>query len=187
MTKQIGLENLSKKEIGYLMGLYTGGGYSNYSEKDRHYRVDFYLDAHKDLDILENLINLLRQILLNPYTVRCRGSIRASVNSKYFKEFVENIELEQQFQDTDFLLGFLSGFIDSDGYVTKGDIVITQKDKTLLKKLSLLCKSKFNLKTRLWQRTTRFKSPFYAWNFRVATPFRHLAHISCKVKRVYAG
>ena len=187
MIKQIDLEKLSQKEIGYLLGLYTGDGYSNYSEKDRHYRVDFYLDATRDTDIIKKLEQYLSQILLNPYEVRCRGAMRVSVNSKTFKEFVENIDLEKQFQDKDFLLGFLSGFIDSDGYVVKGDIVITQKDKAIFEELSNLCKSKLNLETRLWQRTTRFKSPFYAWNFRVATPFRHLAHISCKVKRIYAG
>jgi hypothetical protein len=185
--RRITIDNLNKKEIGYILGLYTGDGYSNYSKKDRHYRVDFYLDATNDLDIIDKLENYLVQISLNPYQVKCRGSIRVSVNSKAFKDFVENYDLSREFKDADFLLGFISGFIDSDGYVAKGDIVITQKDKAILEEVSNSCKLRFGIKTRLWQRKTRYKSPFYVWNFRIATPFRHLAHISCKIQRIYGG
>jgi len=187
MTNEINLNNISLKEFGYLVGLYFGDGYSNYSKKDRHYRVDFSLDAKKDLDVKNLLRGLLVNIGLNPFEVKDRGSTRVSVNSKRFKEEVEKTEssLDVALENRDFLLGFLSGFIDSDGYVTKGDIVIVQKDKTVLKKLSKLCERRLGLKTRLWQRKALFRSPFYAWNFRIATRFKHFSHISCKVKRVY--
>jgi intein-encoded DNA endonuclease-like protein len=187
VIRRVELNHLDLKGMGYLMSLYVGDGYSNYSKKDRHYRVDFYLDAKKDIDIIERLEEYLKRLKLNPYFVKCRGATRVSVNSKSFKEFVEDFDLRLSLKNRDFLLGFLSGFIDSDGYVAKGDIVITQKDKYILKVLSGSCEKQLGVSTRIWQRTSRFRSSFYAWNFRISTRFRFLAHISCKVERVYGG
>ncbi len=186
---EIYLDRISLKDFGYIIGLYFGDGYSNYSKKDRHYRVDFYLDASNDGDILGRLVGLLRAIGLRPYSVRCRGALRVSANSKRFKEAVETAytDLEKHLDNREFLLGFLSGFIDADGYAAKGDIVITQRDKGVFEILSKLCEREFGIRTRLWQRKACFKSPFYPWNFRIATPFKLLAHVSCKVRRVYGG
>lgn len=186
---EIYLSRISLKDFGYIIGLYFGDGYSNYSKKDRHYRVDIYLDASSDGDIIGRLTGLLHAIGLKPYSVRCRGALRVSANSKRFKEAVETSykELNGQLGNRDFLLGFLSGFIDADGYVTKGDIVITQRDNGIFEILSKLCERELGVKTRLWQRKAGFKSTFYPWNFRIATPFKLLAHVSCKVRRVYGG
>ena len=53
-------QNLSEKEMGYLIGFYVGDGYS-YFRKDKHYVVEFYLNSMRICRLikLRNIVNLL--------------------------------------------------------------------------------------------------------------------------------
>ncbi len=189
MAKKIFPERLTNKELGYLIGLFIGDGYSNYNKKDRHYRVDYYLDAKRDNLIKEYLQRLLLKMGLNPYTCSCRGSTRISSNSKRFMELVN--EEKDRIENTDvtdreYVLGALSGFIDSDGYVGNGDIVIVQNDKKILEIFKHFSEDILDIPTRLWKRHMNFKGSFLRWNLRITMGFRTLPHNSSKVNR-YGG
>ena len=61
------IKKLSKKEWGYLFGLFEGDGYKLYDKKSRHYHVEFYLNSKNDKDIINFLVILLKKIELNPH------------------------------------------------------------------------------------------------------------------------
>jgi len=189
MVGPVRLEGLHDKEIGYLTGLFIGDGYANYNKNDRHYRVDFYLDTKKDQEIIRCVRDLIGKTGLSTYIVKCRGSTRVSCNSKKFMEFIARQEedtLRGEIKNNDYALGVISGFIDADGYVNNGDIVLVQKDKRVLDRLKQVSEGRFKVKTRMWRRITRFKGIFPIWNLRLSMDFRHLPHNSCKVCR-YSG
>ena len=184
MVKKISVDKLDDKERGYLVGLFTGDGYLNYCKSDRHYRVDFYLNAKKDQAILFYLKRLLSTLGLNPYTVRCRGSTRVSCNSKEFMELIGQEKrriLKSKTVSKEYALGLISGFIDADGNVGKGDIVIVKKDRRTLLFFKRLAEDALKVKTRLWLRIIRFKGVLPIWNLRLSMDFRRLPHNSCKV------
>jgi intein-encoded DNA endonuclease-like protein len=180
-------KNLSQKELGYLIGLYIGDGYSNYNKKDRHYRVDFYLNSIKDQDIMKNLIILLKRLCLNPFVFkdkRCNMN-RIRVNSKKFMIFVEKMSKKFISLNKDYKMGLLSGFIDAEGYVTKGEIMVTQKNKYIINHFKKISES-LNVFRKLWKSTNN-KSGGYVWRLRISTKFKYLLHNSYKVNRIYSG
>mgnify|MGYP002401761942 CR=1 FL=1 len=46
----ISLDNISSKDIGYMIGLFIGDGYKIHA--DRHYQVEYYLNSERDTDII---------------------------------------------------------------------------------------------------------------------------------------
>ncbi len=189
MVKEIYPDRLTSKEIGYLVGLFIGNGYSEYSRRDGHYGVDYYLDAKRDINIRGCLQSLLLKMGLKPYITPCRGSMRISSNSKKFMGFIDEEETkikDSQVSDPGYVLGAISGFIDSDGYVGKGDIVIVQKDKMILDVFKRFSEEVLEIPTRLWKTEMNFKGAFSRWNLRISMGFRKLSHTSIKVHR-YSG
>ena len=57
-------QNISKKEWGYLVGLYYGDGYINYHKKSRHYTIEFFLNS-KNFKIICYKIKKLKIKLQN--------------------------------------------------------------------------------------------------------------------------
>jgi hypothetical protein len=85
------------------------------------------------------------------------------------------------------MLGFVSGLIDSDGYVGKGDIVISNKYKDLLRMVQSFCKQ-IDVYTKLWsQRSTCNGSTFIIWRLRISTRFKYRQQYSRKILRIYGG
>ncbi len=52
------LKKLSKNEIGYIIGMFVGDGYSYHDKKYRHYSVEFYLiaDCNNNGTLYHNLL-----------------------------------------------------------------------------------------------------------------------------------
>ena len=96
----------------------------------------------------------------------------------------QNIFLEE---NEEFMIGFISGFIDSDGYVAKGDIVISNINKKLLEITKLWCE-KLNVNTKLWRQDNDINcKKFKIWRLRVGARFKYEEHYSRKILRVYGG
>jgi hypothetical protein len=183
------IKNITKQELGYMIGLFIGDGYSNYNKKDRHYRVEFHLNSERDKDILKYINQILEKLQLNYFIKkdkRC-NAIKTFVNSKEFMFFIneEVIKIKNKRLSKDYKLGLLSGFIDAEGYVNKG-ITLAQKDKNTLKFFQNITEQ-LNIKNRL------FHTPNYTpkgikgiiWRLYLSTSFKYLPHNSLKVSRIY--
>ena len=186
LTK-INLNRLIDKEKGYLFGLFIGDGYL-YHDQWRHYKVNYFLNPKTDKDIVKYTTILLKKIGLLPYIMTHHGCLIIRLNSKEFYTYLidksQNIFLEE---NEEFIVGFISGFIDSDGYVAKGDIVISNKNKKLLEITQLWCE-KLSVNTKLWRQNNDINcKKFKIWRLRVGTRFKYEKHHSRKILRVYGG
>ena len=178
----------SNKEQGYLIGLYLGDGYLHYSIKDRHYVVEVYLNSVKDEDIKTHTLVLLRKLGYNVFVQKDKryNCVKVKINSKelmyFIKQKIAELYTKTDF-DKDYLLGLLSGFIDAEGYVGNGNIVITQKDKKVLELFEKYCKI-FEIRSRLWS-CRSYKTEGYIYRLAISTKFKLLPHNSIKVHRHY--
>ena len=188
--RKIETENLTEKDKGYLVGLFLGDGYAMHSRKDRHYNTEFYLNSIRDSDIQQYLVfllekaNIVPQIAKDPrYNV---NRIRAS--SKLFFQFLQKELAEFESNGVTqtglpFLLGFISGLIDSEGWVAHGTILITQKDDELVRQIELACE-KLDIHCTSKQRDNTSNNKI--WRVYVSTSFKYLTHVSRKVGRAYS-
>lgn len=181
------LNRLIDGEKGYLVGLYIGDGYLYY-DGWRHYKVNFFLNPKTDKDIIEYTTILLKKIGLSPYIMTHHGCLIIRLNSKEFYTYLikkaQNIFHEE---NKEFIVGFVSGFIDSDGYVTKGDIVISNKNKKLLE-ITQLFFERLNVYTKLWKQNNNINlKNFNIWRLRIGTRFKYKKHYSRKILRTYGG
>ncbi len=182
-------DNISSKEKGYLVGLFLGDGYAAYGKKDRHYNTEFYLNSIRDKDIQEFLIsiltkmNLFTQISKDPrYNVN-----RIRISSRMFFEFLQKevnaFETKGYSADKDFLLGVISGLIDSDGCVYYGTILIAQKNEGLIRQAESICKL-FGVNCSLRQKDNTNGRKI--WRMYISTTFKYLPYVSKKMGRVYS-
>jgi hypothetical protein len=180
---------LSNKELGYLVGFFIGDGYSYHSKKDRHYVVEFFLNEKRDKQITIYLIRLLNLLKLRIFKQKDKryNSIKLKVNSKKFMLFIIN-EIskykEKCLDDKEYALGFVSGFIDAEGYVNNGEIQLTQKDKEVLQHIKKICEM-LKIPVRKFWSSDNYKSKNKIWRLRISTVFKNFEHNSCKVNRVY--
>ena len=186
MLSTLNISNLNVGEKGYLIGIFVGDGYLHY-DRGRHYRVNFYFNPKKDKDIIVYIIKLLETVGLTPYTMIHHGCMVIRVNSKRFYEYMKRFQYPHQRKNKDFMVGFISGLIDSDGYVKKGDIVISNKNKQLLRIVQLFCKQ-IDIKTTLWNQRSHCKGKtFIIWRLRIGTRFKYKQQYSRKILRIYGG
>jgi len=115
------------------------------------------------------------------------GCVIIRLNSKKFYEILSKFQYIKCRKNEEFMLGFVSGLIDSDGYVGKGDIVISNKYKDLLRMVQSFCKQ-IDVYTKLWsQRSTCNGSTFIIWRLRISTRFKYRQQYSRKILRIYGG
>ncbi|MBD3155615.1 MAG: hypothetical protein GF368_03080 [Candidatus Aenigmarchaeota archaeon] len=186
-TNQIYLDKLSDKELGYLLGFFLGDGYLYYY-KSGHYVVEFYLNSKKDIKIKSYIVLLMRKIGLKPFLIKDRrfNSIRIKVNSKKLFKFIrKEMNLIKNYNYTlNQLIGFVSGFIDADGYVENGEIQLTQKEKENLLLIKKMCDS-IGIKVRKFWSMDNYKTKNKIWRMRISTSFKYIGHNSIKVFRKY--
>ncbi len=165
--------------------MFAGDGYIYY-DIGRHYRVEFYLNPKKDEDIAYFILVLLRKIKLFPCIMFHHGCLIIRLNSKIFHHFLkEKYDTISREQNETFMLGFISGFIDSDGYVAKGDIVISNSEKNLLEIVQLFCQ-KTEIYSKLWSQKVVCKGKeSIIWRLRVGTRFKYKQQYSRKIRRIY--
>lgn len=180
--------NISEKEKGYLLGLFLGDGYASYYEKEKRHRIDFTLNSIKDKDIQEYLILILKKANLSHCLVKDKrfnaNYIRISGHSFFFylHELSNAFSSNLRFFNKDFLLGVLSGFIDAEGCIYNGTILITQKSGLTIKRMQDICKI-FGINCTLKEKKNYPEG--YIWRGFVSTSFKYLPHVSQKVRREY--
>ena len=131
---------------------------------------------------------ILKKIGINPYTMNHHGCLIIRFNSKEFFKFIKDeMTKVKNNKDKDFMIGFISGFIDSDGYVSYGNIVVTNIKKEIIDVTNNFYK-KLKIKTKIWSQNTFFKGKvFNIWRLRIGTSFKYEKHYSQKLNRIYGG
>jgi len=129
---QLKLATLSEKERGYLVGMFVGDGTHIIKMDKGTYLTKFSLDKTRDNDIEEYMQVLFAKASKRMGRLVERNSITLKIFSKEFIEFlskyVRRIErngtrrkrkmlVNHEKWSCAFKLGFISGLIDSDGYV----------------------------------------------------------------------
>lgn len=187
LSKKININHLNDEERGYLIGMFIGDGYL-YRDRWGHYKVNFFLNPIKDKDIADFTLALLKKIDLSPYTMIHHRCLIIRLNSKTFYEYLqEQLDNIIKEKNNKFMIGFISGFIDSDGYVARGDIVISNSRKNLLQNSQFFCRQ-LGLYSKLWkQRNSYNGNLFTIWRLRISTKFKYLKHYSQKIRRIYGG
>jgi DNA gyrase subunit A len=176
------MENLTEKEKGYLFGLFEGDGYKIHDKKSRHYTVEFYLNSVSDKRIISYLISLLNKIGLNPnvYQDKRCDCKRIRVYSKgLFYNIFKKIKLGDK--NKEFNVGFISGLIDSEGYVhnKKSYIMIINTNKKILEEIKNFLES-INIITNFNKRSPSKKDKLDSYRMYVPISFKRLNHLSIK-------
>ena len=187
VIKKINIKCFNNLERGYLIGLFVGDGYL-YHDKWGHYKINFYFNPNKDKDIAEITYFLLKKLGLSPYFMFNHGCLIVRSNSKQLFSYIQKEipKIENQI-DKKFIIGFISGFIDSDGYVEKGDIVISNTKNHFLIIVQKFCKF-LEINTNLWMQDVKYNGKiFKIWRLRISTRFKYEKHYSQKIHRIYRG
>jgi len=178
------IENISQIEIGYLVGLFLGDGYS-YQDKTKCYHVEFFLNSRRDNDIKNYLLILLKKASLNPILLkdkRC-NCIRIRVNSKDFYKFLRSYK--NLLNNIDFKCGFISGLIDADGYVNfqKSFITIKNTKKQLLNLVKKSLKT-MNINSTLSKKRKTNKNWSEIYELYISTKILNINNNSIKFNRI---
>ncbi|MGC9058833.1 MAG: LAGLIDADG family homing endonuclease [Candidatus Aenigmatarchaeota archaeon] len=187
MIKKLNLEKLSQKELGYLVGLFEGDGYAYNSY--RHYNIEFYLNSLKDQDIVNQLLVILKKIDSNPHIIKDKrfNCLKVKVSSKLFYEMILRLSANNP-TNTDFKLGFISGIIDSDGYVNQAKryIQITNTNKKLMEKIQIYLRT-FNIESKITKKSRGMKDKLQRYSLYVPIKFLKIKNNSRKIKRMDSG
>jgi len=117
LLKEIRLDNITRNEIDWLIGLFLADG-SKYKNV-RTYSVSFYLNSVKDSKILERLKSILEKmnVKYGIYHER-RNTLNLRVQCKKFFELMpkknEIYGISSRSPEA-----FIAGFLDGDGYISK--------------------------------------------------------------------
>lgn len=182
----VGMEKLTEKEKGYLFGLFEGDGYKNHEIKNRRYRVDFYLNSIGDIKIIDFLIYLLRKLQLNVqiYQDKRYNCKRIGVYSKQlFNILHKNIKLKDKSEE--FNIGYISGFIDSEGYVhkKKSYIMVVNTNKQVLENCKGFLKF-IGISSSISKRNPSPKEIMDSYRMYISVNFKRLNHLSLKVGKL---
>jgi len=183
------MKELSEKEKGYLAGLFEGDGYKYHDIKGRHYQTEFYLNSERDKEIIGFLLKLLNKIKLNTqkYLDKRFNCLRLRINSKeIFNLFHKDSSLKNK--EKEFCIGYLSGLIDSDGYVDakKYSISIINTNREILENCQNFLK-KEEIMSSLKIRKPSEKDKKKSYILHISVNFKRLPHISIKVKKLHSG
>lgn len=175
---------LSPIEQGYLFGLFEGDGYKLWDKNSRHYQVEFYLNSVNDTKTINFLVSLLRKIGLKPglYQDKRFNCKRIRVYSKEFFGIINKNE-DITYRTKQFNIGFVSGMIDSEGYVNKKKsyITIVNTNKTVLKRILTFLES-IHLKSTLTKRKRCIRDKLDSYRMYISVSFKKLQNISIKCR-----
>lgn len=179
---EFSINNLSEKEQGYLFGLFEGDGYKIDYRKSRHYQVEFYLNSERDKKIIDFLISLLNKLNLrvNVYQDKRFNCKRIRTYSEsLFNVIQKNILLEDK--SDEFKLGFISGFLDSEGHVDnkKYCISIMNTNLSILQQCKKHLES-IGINSSLNKRKPSIRDKLPSYRMYISVNFKSLPHLSLK-------
>jgi len=174
--------SISEKEKGYLFGLFEGDGYKLYDERSRHYQVEFYLNSERDKKIIDFVAGALNKLNLNPnqYQDKRFSCKRVRVYSKSLFELIKK-DIDFKDRGTDFKIGFVSGLIDSEGYVNnkKGYIMVVNTNKRVLDECKKFLDS-IGIHSSVSLRKPSIKDKSKSYRMYISVSFKRVAHLSIK-------
>lgn len=184
--RELKLGNLSEKEKGYLFGLFEGDGYKIYEKKNRHYDVEWYLNSVKDKPIINFLVILLKKIGINYnlYQDKRYNCKRVRVYSKELFNWIDK-DINIKDKSKEFNLGFISGLIDSEGYVNskKDYIMVINTNKRVLEESQKFLKS-VGINSSIMKRKRGIKDKLESYRMYLSVSFKNTANLSIKTKRL---
>lgn len=165
--------------------MFKGDGYAYCDKNNRHFVVEFFLNSKRDLDIIKFLSSLLKKARLRPllYKDKRFNSTRIRIRSKEFYNFI--LRLNRRLPNSKkFKVGFISGFIDAEGYVNPKKSFI-EINNTNRKVMQLIVKylREFKLKVNLTKRNKSAKDKLASYKLYVPVSFINLKNNSIKIRR----
>jgi len=166
--------------------LFEGDGYKFYDKKSRHYHVEFYLNSLKDKDIIIYLKGLLERINLHPnlYQDKRFNCKRIRVYSKkLFGIIKKSISLKDKTKE--FVIGFISGMIDSEGHCNKKKsyIVIINTNLKILNECQMFLR-KIQVNSSISKRKPSSKDKLNSYRMYISVSFKNTPNLSIKTKRL---
>jgi len=179
------MNNLNEKEEGDLFGLFEGDGYKLYDKKSRHYQVEYYLNSLSDKPIISYLISLLNKLCLRYFLYQDKrfNCKRIRVYSKHLFEIIDkNILIESK--SNDFCLGYVSGLIDSEGYVNnkKGYIMVINTNYSALDQCKRFLE-KEGVSSSIKFRKLSKKDKKKSYRMYISVSFKNKPNLSIKTKK----
>jgi hypothetical protein len=178
----IDLKKIKKSEFGYLKGFFIGDGYKHHDIKGRKYYIEFYVNSLRDKKILNFLLSIIKNAGLNPglYLDKRFNCERLRIINKdfymYFDKDISKMKIAKKE-----IIGFISGMIDSDGYVNnkKSFIQIVNTDLRSLNFIqNQLNKKGINSSINNKWKSSTMKTP--SFNLYISVKFKRLSHLSIK-------
>jgi len=124
----VNFSNITQDELDWLIGFYIADG-TKIKEKQRQYRVYFYLNPNKDELISKKMLRILKLLKLKSF-IKVQEKLRTlfiRITSKeFFEIFPSSKKIQMYFPKN--IDAFIAGFLDGDGYIDKrgGYIAFTQ-------------------------------------------------------------
>lgn len=175
-NSKVNLTKLTEWERGYLVGFFVGDGNFDIRKDSYSYRIVFNLNYQSDSKIAKRLLSIIRKSGGKPYTTRYKNLLRVICISKKLYEYIKGFVIYRKVRrwkrviskkmgiketkkwSKNFKLGFISGMIDSDGYVGPDRnsirVLISTSSKLLARQLHELCKD-INLSSTIQKSTTK--------------------------------
>src|SRR4030042_2803541 len=147
--RELQVENLSNKDLGWLIGCYAGDGSRNLRKKNYSYEVKFALNE-KEYPIVEFVEALLSKCGVKTWRYVDGKRIYVKCKNKKMYHFVEKyLQWEGTKKSTsvrladissysdDFVFGFLCGLIDADGGTKR--LYISTSSEKMMETLKEIC------------------------------------------------
>ena len=148
--------NMPKEEsfIGEFIGLFAGDGNFYYDKKTGHYRIRFFFNI-KEKKFVDELSRIFSENLSKkPSINRTKNVLVMRYYSKELSEFIRaylgwgvsrnknganlksrTVFLKNRLHNRDFKIGFLRGFLDSDGYLSEKKILFGSASEKIIKQV----------------------------------------------------
>lgn len=174
--KPVIINRSSDEKIGEIIGIFAGDGNYNYDLKTGNYRIRIYFNK-KEEEILNYYASLIKFISNKKPRIYLSRSMKIiAIDSKKLIEFIkENLAWERRNKtrtimlkktikhySKNFIVGFLRGLIDSDGYVRKErkEIYFGSVSKNLIKNFANSLEL-FDFKYKIYQQKQKRGSPIF--------------------------
>ncbi len=172
--KPVVIDTSDEEKIGEFIGVFAGDG-SYFYDKKRFKHVICISFNRKERFIAEYYANVIEKIAKKPYIYYRKNVVVVRVVSKEIISFIKNflewngkkahtVSLKKNVNklSTKFLIGFLRGLIDSDGYVRKGrkEIYFGSVSEKLIHNFTKIL-DLFHFKYKVYKQTKGINKHFY--------------------------
>ena len=176
------ITKLTDSELGYLKGFFMGDGYKYHDKKGRKYYVEFYTHSIRDKKISKFLIILTKKLKLNPNIYKDKRFYckRIRITNKEFFNLFDKDFIKMNLKNGE-IIGFISGFIDAEGYVNnkKRFIQVVNTNHQVLEFIKNEL-AKMRVSSSISNKWASKKSRKQAYNLYISVTFKNIPHLAFK-------